>query len=78
MRTRELSAKVPIEEFNRFKAHVPAWGGPTWFLNTALRDFNDLLDREPSLRERAREMVEKMMREEPELQDNEKPVRTTG
>ena len=68
LRTREMSAKVPEKEFNRFRNHVTSWGAATWFINTALREFNDRMDREPSLQDHVRESVERMLREEPDLE----------
>lgn len=44
-----FSARVPIAEYLRFKDRFPQYGASQWFINAALRAFNDRLSQEPSL-----------------------------
>lgn len=48
MPERDFGAKVPEREYERFRANFPQYGATTWFINTALRRFNDEVERNPT------------------------------
>lgn len=49
--TVEFSARVPQSEYLRFKERFPQYGASQWFINAALRAFNDRVADSPSLEE---------------------------
>lgn len=66
--TREFSARVPEEEVKKFMQHTDGiYGATTWFINTALKEFNERLDKEPDkLRDLVRESIRSFTREREE------------
>lgn len=46
---REFSAVVDEAEYRKFVGHLPMNGATTWFIRTALRNFNQQLDQDPDL-----------------------------
>jgi hypothetical protein len=50
--TKEFSAKVPEEEYDRFVKNTGGtYGATTWFITTALRMFNDRMEQHPTAQE---------------------------
>lgn len=58
---KEFSAKVPEEEYERFRKHLPMYGAVNWFINTALKEFNDRLEANPSLRANAVDAIDQLL-----------------
>jgi hypothetical protein len=46
--TVEFGADVPKREYDRFKRNFPQYGAVKWFLNEALRTFNDHVEAHPT------------------------------
>lgn len=65
---REAAALVPESELQRFNQNTTGWGSMTWFINTALKEFNDLMEQNPSARERVREAVAAFLKDRRETQ----------
>lgn len=59
--TKEFSAHVPIEEYNFFMEQVGSYGAAKWFINTALKQFNQKLRENPSARRLVEESIEEML-----------------
>lgn len=57
----EFSAKIPAEDYEEFKKNCPQYGAVTWFIQTAVRNFNDLLRENPTARETVGAAVDKML-----------------
>lgn len=50
--TKEFSAKVPEEEYDRFVKNTGGtYGATTWFITTALKMFNDRVEQHPTMRQ---------------------------
>lgn len=64
---KEFSAKVPEPEYLRFKNQFPMYGAVNWFINTALKEFNDRVEANPNLRELVSQSVEQMLVERREV-----------
>lgn len=66
--TREFSARVPEEEVKKFLAHTDGiYGATTWFINTALRAFNEEMEKNPGkLRDVVQQSVRSFTREREE------------
>lgn len=47
--SKEFSALVPLVEYERFRERHPGYGAVMWFINTALKNYNDLMDQYPEL-----------------------------
>lgn len=54
---REASALVPESELQRFRENTTGQGSMTWFINMALREFNDRMEQNPPLKEIVRDSV---------------------
>lgn len=59
--TKEFSAHVPIEEYNFFMEQVGKYGAAKWFINEALKAFNQKLRENPSLRRLVQEAIDEML-----------------
>lgn len=59
--TKEFSAHVPREEYDFFMEQVGSYGAAKWFINTALRTFNQKLRENPSARTLVKEAIEEML-----------------
>lgn len=59
--TVEFSSSVPKEEYDFFKENFPQYGAVKWFINTALKEFNDRVRENPSLREQVNGAVQSML-----------------
>lgn len=57
----EFSAKVPDDEYRRFKDKFPMYGAVNWFINTALKEFNDKVEANPSLRQLVADSIEELV-----------------
>jgi hypothetical protein len=68
--TVEFSAKVPKDLYDRFKIHVPLYGGTQWLINSALAEFVQQMDRDPSLREKVEESVNAMLQLNRTIKEN--------
>jgi hypothetical protein len=68
--TVEFSAKVPKDLYDRFKVHVPLYGGTQWLINSALSAFVAELDKDPSLSKKVEESVNAMLQLNRTLKEN--------
>lgn len=59
--TKEFSAHVPIEEYNFFMEQVGKYGAAKWFINEALKTFNQRLRENPSMRRMVTEAIDEML-----------------
>ena len=59
--TKEFSAHVPIEEYNFFMEHVGKYGAAKWFINLALKTFNQKLRENPSMTRLVGEAIDEML-----------------
>ena len=59
--TKEFSAHVPIAEYTFFMEQVGKYGAAKWFINEALKAFNQKLRENPSLRVLVSEAVDEML-----------------
>lgn len=66
----EFSAKVPDEEYDRFKARFPVYGAVNWFINTALKEFNDRVEANPTLQLLVNDSISTMLTERRESSGN--------
>lgn len=66
--TREFSARVPEEEVQKFVKHTDGiYGATTWFINSALKEFNKRMDENPDLlQEQVRQSIRGFTREREE------------
>jgi hypothetical protein len=64
----EFSAKVPRELYDEFRRYFPAYGGTTWFINTALNTFMESVRHDPDAVERIQKSIELMVQENREAQ----------
>jgi hypothetical protein len=58
---KEFSAKVPLDEYNRFKQNFDSYGAVNWFINTALKEFNDRVAANPTLKQLVNEAIDEML-----------------
>ena len=58
---RDFGAKVPTTEYERFRNNFPMYGATTWFINTALKRFNDAVERNPSMLDKVDEAIIRMV-----------------
>jgi hypothetical protein len=64
MATKEFGASVPEEEYQRFQVRFGGFYGATkWFITTALKEFNDRVEREPTLQLQVAQAIESMVQE---------------
>lgn len=64
---KEFGATVPEEEWQRFKHNVGMiYGATNWFINTALKDFNDRVEANPTLKMLVQQSIESMLVEKRE------------
>jgi hypothetical protein len=69
---KEFSAKVPYEQWKAFKDHTDSkYGGANWFINTALKIFNEKVSEQPSLRLLVQESIDEMLIERRENKQSE-------
>lgn len=61
--TVDFGGKVPAEEYDRFKEIFPQYGATKWFINVALKSFNDYVDRNPIVREAVDRSINEMLDE---------------
>lgn len=72
--TKEFSAVVPKSEYDFFMSQVGGYGAAKWFINLALKTFNEKLRENPSARLLVVESIEEMLhlereaRKSPELE----------
>jgi hypothetical protein len=59
--TKEFSAHVPEEEYNFFMEQVGKYGAAKWFINTALKTFNQKLRENPSMARLVGEAIDEMV-----------------
>lgn len=59
--TKEFSAKVPLVEYERFRKRFPTYGAAMWFINCALKEFNDQMDESPKAEKVIRESIRNMV-----------------
>jgi hypothetical protein len=57
----EFSAKVPREEYEFFRDTFPQYGASTWFITSALVEFNARLRENPSLKEHVDRSIDAML-----------------
>lgn len=57
----EFSAKVPSEDYEEFKHNFPQYGAVSWFINSALREFNRLNRENPTARELVNESIQNLL-----------------
>lgn len=66
--SKEFSAKVPDEQYEDFVKNTDGiYGASTWFINTALREFNERLSQQPNLRQLIKESVATFLKERREV-----------
>jgi hypothetical protein len=58
---KEFSAVVPEAEYERFKLNFGKYGSVNWFINTALKEFNDRVEANPSSRDLINQAIETML-----------------
>jgi hypothetical protein len=58
-----VSAKVPIQLYNQTQEYFPFYGFTTWFIINSLRELLVQCERDPSMSERVRALVEAMVAE---------------
>ena len=64
MAGKEFGASVPEEEYLRFQVRFGGFYGATkWFINSALKEFNDRVEREPSLQLQVAQAIEQMVQQ---------------
>jgi hypothetical protein len=63
MATREFGGRVPEEEFKKFKEAFPQYGATNWFINEALRSFNENVRRNPAIRRAVDDAIDDMLDE---------------
>lgn len=62
MAGKEFGASVPEEEYTRFQVRFGGFYGATkWFINSALKEFNDRVEREPTLQLQVAQAIEQMV-----------------
>ena len=61
-RTVDFAARIPREPYNEFKENFPMYGATTWFIETALIEFNALVRENPSLKAHVAQAVANMVR----------------
>lgn len=67
--TKEFSAKVPEEEYQRFLKNTDSiYGATTWFIVGALKTFNDEMEKDPALREKMQGSIRKFLKDRKEQQ----------
>lgn len=59
----EFSAKVPDEQYQKFKEVFPQYGAVNWFINTALASFNAQVDARPEVKELVNQAISNMLEE---------------
>lgn len=59
----EFGGRVPVEEFERFKETFPQYGATNWFINNALRRFNQYVEEHPEVREAVDRSIDLMLDE---------------
>lgn len=57
----EFGARVPQDEYEFFKENFPQYGAVTWFVNTALSEFNQRLRDNPSAKEQIEKSIEALL-----------------
>lgn len=60
-RQKEFSAKVPYEEYERFKLAFPQYGAVSWFINEALVAFNRKVAENPAAIQLIDEGIDEMV-----------------
>lgn len=64
MAGKEFGATVPEEEYLRFQVRFGGFYGATkWFITSALKEFNDRVEREPTLQLQIAQAIENMVQE---------------
>jgi hypothetical protein len=64
---KEFGATVPEEEWQRFKQNTGMiYGATNWFINAALKEFNDRVDANPTLKMMVQQSIESMLVEKRE------------
>lgn len=62
MATKEFGAAVPEEEYFRFQQRFGGFYGATkWFITNALQQFNDRVEKEPTLVLQIQQSIEQMV-----------------
>lgn len=58
---KEFSAVVPDEEYDFFTKNFPIYGATKWFINSSLKEFNQKVRDNPSIRQLVIESIEEMV-----------------
>jgi hypothetical protein len=62
MAGKEFGATVPETEWQRFKQNTGMiYGATNWFINTALKEFNDRVEANPTLKVMVSQSIESML-----------------
>jgi hypothetical protein len=56
----EFSALVPTPEYEKFRRRFPGYGASTWFINSALLEFNARMEQHPELQKEIEKSIEAM------------------
>jgi hypothetical protein len=59
----EFSSRVPKSDYDEFVGNFPVHGAVSWFIRSALKEFNKQCRAEPSTIERIREAIVEVMKE---------------
>jgi hypothetical protein len=70
---KEFGARVPLEEYEKFKQNFDSYGAVNWFINTALKRFNERVAENPSLKIILNQAIEDMLLDRRETKANVQP-----
>jgi hypothetical protein len=59
----EFGGRVPKEEYDRFRDTFPQYGATNWFINNALRRFNQFVEEHPEVKEAVDRSIDLMLDE---------------
>lgn len=59
--TVEFSSHVPKEDYDYFREQFPQYGATKWFITSALREFNERVRANPTLKEQVAYSIEHML-----------------
>lgn len=58
----ELTARVDRPDYDEFIGNLPTFGATSWFIRTAVKNFNEQCKKDPSLADKVRAAIEDMGR----------------
>ena len=57
----EFGAKVPREEYNKFRRNFPQYGATNWLINAAVKEVNRLVEEDASIKDIVQRAVQRML-----------------